>query len=109
MGRAGWIVAAILGGGLAHGGEGDHFELHQSRNNGASWTKAGNGLPRGARIHALVKEGGRVVAGSDAGAHISDDDGVNWRAAASGMAAGTRVLALAATEGRVFAASGRAR
>lgn len=81
----------------------DNIKLYRSRNQGANWEAVGGGLPRSARINALLEVGGRVVAGTDSGAHLSDDEGTTWRPATGDAGPGIRVLALGQIPGRLFA------
>jgi hypothetical protein len=79
------------------------FSLYKSTNQGASWFKAGQGLPPDTRINALSLVGEVAVAGTDRGIYISRDAGMNWQPAQKGIAMETRVLCLATLTGRVFA------
>jgi hypothetical protein len=79
------------------------FSLYKSTNQGASWFKAGQGLPPDTRINALSLVGEVAVAGTDRGIYISRDAGMNWQRTQRGIAMETRVLCLATLAGRVFA------
>ena len=79
------------------------FQLYKSADLGASWSQAGQGLPRDARINALSAVGDVTLAGTDRGIFISHDAGVKWQSAPKNGGAEFRVLCLTTIGERVFA------
>ncbi len=77
--------------------------LFKSVDHGATWVRAGEGLPNDVRINAFTAAEGLLVAGLDTGVFVSEDAGATWRRSPTGLDAEPRVLTLASEGARVFA------
>lgn len=102
----GFLIASIHLTGIAGAAE-SVFGLYKSADQGASWVRAGHGLPHDTRVNALNVAGRATIAGTDRGVFVSFDAGAKWQPASQGVGTEARVLCLATQAGRVFAGTQR--
>lgn len=85
----------------------DSFAVFQSLDGGDTWTHSSRGLPTHARINAVLADGPRVLAGTDAGLFRSDDDGASWAPVTVLAESPPRILAITVHAGRIFLGTDR--